>query len=478
METQRPSLSETKRKLFEALGRSGIERLGCELSLKPRDTRTRAPLSLAQEQLWKLETETPGIPPLYNESITIRHRGTLDRNLLERSLAEIVRRHEIWRTSYQVVKGNPVQIVSLPESRFPVDEIEIQDVKPADRESVILSIAQRQARAPFDLSEGPLLRAMLVRVSDAESRILMTAHQSIIDGISVYQLLPSELSTIYAAFEKGRSSPLPDLPLQFSDFACWHCEHVRGRIWREQVEFWRRKLSGKVPTLLWPNCQRPQQQSYRGKIRSFTVAAEAYYGAQTLSRSKRTTLFVVLLAGFYLLLHRYTLQTDLIVGTLSPSGRKTSGVQNLLGYFLNPIPLRVDISDDPTFAELLCRAGQTTYEAISYDDVPFELVTRELQPEADLSRNPYFTVAISLQPSMPEMGGEWSVTSMDAESGGAKLDLYVAFIERNGELQVRAQFNPDLFEDQMIKQMVVDFEVLLYTAAGHSLSRLSDLRAA
>jgi hypothetical protein len=471
-------LSETKRKLFEALGRGEMEKTGRQLSLKPRNKQEAAPLSPAQQQLWKLETETPGIPPLYNESITIRRNGALDLDLLQRSLAEIVRRHEIWRTSYETVNGTPVQIVHAAPSRFSLQETDLRYVASAEREALVLAIAQRQAQTPFDLSGGPLLRAMLVRISDAESRILMTAHQSIIDGVSVYQLLPIELSAIYAAFESGRGSPLPGLPLQFSDFADWHRKYVQGGVWREQVEFWRRKLRGEIPVLHWPDGHRPRQQSYRGRIRSFIMANPASCGARTLSRSERTTLFVVLLSTFYLLLSKYTRHTDLIVGTLSPAGRKLSGVQNLMGYFLNPIPLRMDISDDPTFAELLRRARVTTSEAISNDDVPFEDVASQLEPPADPSRNPYFTVAISLQPSMPDLAGDWSVTSMDAESGGAKLDLYLAFIERNEALHVRAQFNPDLFDEQAIKEMIVDFEALLYAAAERPQSRLSTLQAA
>jgi hypothetical protein len=471
-------LSETKRKLFEALGRGEKERLGREPSLKPRNEREPAPLSPTQEQLWRLETETPGIPPLYNESITIRRNGALDRNLLERSMAEIVRRHEIWRTSYQRAGGTPVQIVHAPQNHFSLQETDLRHLPPSEREAVVLSMARRQAQTRFDLSRGPLWRAMLVRISDAESRIAITAHQSIIDGISVYQLLPAELSAIYAAFESGLNSPLPALPVQFSDFACWHRKYTQGSAKQEQVEFWRRKLSGEIPILHWPNRRRPQQQSYRGKIRSFTIAGPVSSAARTLSRGGRTTLFVALLSSFYLLLSKYTQQTDFIVGTLSPAGRKIPEVQHLMGYFLNPIPLRVDISDDPTFSELLGRVRTNTSEAISNDDVPFEQVAKELDPWTDTSRNPYFTVAISLQPSMPDLGGAWSVTSMDAESGGAKLDLYLAFIQRNEALHLRAQFNPDLFEEQTIKEMIADFETLLYAAAERPQSRLSELQAA
>src|ERR1700761_1750653 len=283
-------LSNTKRRLFEALGRGEIEKAGWQPSLKPRNRREPAPLSLTQEQLWRLETETPGIPPLYNESITIRRKGALDQRLLERSLAEIVRRHEIWRTSYQTVNGTPQQVIHAAQDQFPLQAIDIRDVQPADRESFMLSPAQQQAQTRFDLQNGPLLRATLVRLSDAESRIVMTIHQSIIDGISVYQLLPSELSAIYRAFESGQNSPLPELAIQFSDFAAWHRNYVQGGMWQEQVGFWRRKLSGDIPALDWPKHRRPEQPSHRGKIRSFTLATPAACGARMLSRSERTSL--------------------------------------------------------------------------------------------------------------------------------------------------------------------------------------------
>lgn len=470
-------LSETKRKLFETLQNGQTQLVKSELHLTRRSTREPGPLSPTQEKIWEFETKAYSVAPVYNESVTVRRFGSLDHESLERSLAEVIHRHEIWRTSYQMVNERPMQVVHPAFERFPLPCVDLRRVPEFKRETEILRLAQDQARQPFDLQSGPLLRAMLVRISEAEQRLLITGHQSVLDGVSVYQLFPSELAKIYHAFSEGLNPVLAELPLQFSDFASWQQDWLSAEIRAQQIGFWRERLSGNIPVLRWPaDSVRPRQQSYRGNIRSFTMPPRVARAARMLGQKDRSTLFVVLLAAFYSLLYHYTDQTDLIVGTLSSAGRKRSEVQNLLGYFLNPIALRMDLSDDPTFAELLRRVLSVTSEAISNDDVPFEDVVEELNAPADPSRNPYFRVAISLQPSMPDLGEAWSVTSMDAESGGARLDLYLAFIERPEGLHARAQYNPELFEFTAMKQLMNDFQVLLENATARPQSRISELR--
>lgn len=470
-------LSETKRNLFETLQRCETQVASSGPDLTPRHTREPAPLSPMQEQVWEFETKASGIPPVYNESLTVQRFGSLDPEILERSLGEIIRRHEIWRTSYDTVDGRPVQVIHPAFERFTLPRVNLLHLPESEREKELIWLAQYQARQPFDLRRGPLLRAMLVRISEKEHRLLMTAHQSILDGVSVYQLFPAELVKIYRAFSAGFSSPLAALPVQFSDFAVWQQHSLPAEIRKKQIEFWRDKLSGDVPVLLWPSRgSRPARQTFRANIRSFTMPASVARAARLLGQRVGTTLFTVLLAAFYALLHHYTQQTDLIIGTFSSTGRERSEVQELLGYFLNPVPLRIDLSDDPTFSALLWRVLEVTYDAISNDDVPFEDVVKELKPTPDPSRNPFFTVAISLQPTMPDLGDTWSVTSMDAESGGGRLDLYLAFIDRSEGLHARAQYNPDLFEEAEIQQVMNDLQIVIEMASARPHSRISDLR--
>jgi hypothetical protein len=469
------TLSGAKRKLLESILRGEVKQTHPRSILTPRSGGAPAPLSLMQEQLWLLETTSPSIPPLYNESITLRMKGHVDLRVLGRSLAEVIRRHEIWRTTYETVGGKPVQRVHAPAVRFPLQYVDLRRFPSSEREVKVHELGKEQCTQRFDLQAGPLLRATLVALSDGESWLVMAAHQSIVDGVSVYQLFPSELRAIYNAFYENRPCPLPDLKLQFSDFAVWQrawlASDERGR----QLAYWRAKLSSPPPVLHWPdNKPRPPRQSFRGHIRSFLFPADVAEGIRAVAQRWGTTRFVVLLAASFALLQRYSGQSDLVLGTFSPAGRKRSEVQELLGYFLNPVSLRIDVSDDPTFIELTRRVQETLSEAMSNDDVPFEHIVAELKPLVDASRNPYFTVAVSLQPPMADLGGSWSITSMDAESGGAKLDLYIAFIDRPEGLHARFQYNPDIFEFADIFKIVDDLQVLLGAVASDSDKRISE----
>ena len=470
-------LSEAKRRLLDVLlSHEKPVRRGISGAIPRRTDPVPVPPSLMQEQLWLLETSSPTIPPLYNESITLKMKGALSVAVLERSLAEIIRRHEIWRTTYHTLDGRAVQHVHPAADRFPLTFEDLCDLPPGEREARVLELGKEQAGRHFDLEGGPLLRATLAGVGEAENWLIMTAHQSIVDGVSVYQVFPSELCAIYGAFLASRPSPLPELPLQFSDFAYWQREMLTPEKRDSQLGYWRKKLSGDMPGLRWPDTKpRPPKQTFRGHIRSFPFLAKMAADVRGLARRAGSTEFLVLLAALYGLLHHYTGQSSLTVGTFSPAGRKRSEAQNLLGYFLNPVPLRIDVGDDPSFFEIIRRAQETVSEAISHDDVPFEHVVEALKPPIDPSRNPYFSVAASLQPQMPELQVNWSITSMDAESGGSRWDLYVAFIDRPEGLNARVQYNPDIFAFNEIRQMTDDFRALLERVALHPERRVSEL---
>jgi hypothetical protein len=374
------------------------------------------------------------------------------------------------------VSGQLVQLVAPASDSFALPLVDLRRSSERQKRDDLRTLSLKQTAQPFDLHQGPLLRATLVAMNDSEYWLVMTAHQSTIDGISVYQIFPQELSTIYQAFAVNQASPLSELPLQFSDFACWQREWLTDAEILKQVGYWRAKLGSGSRAGRWPTHKsKLQRRTFRGLIRQFALDRYVADAASALGRRVGATMFAVLLAAFYSLLRAYTGQKDLIVGTLSPSGRKRSEVQALIGYFLNPVALRVDLADDPPFTELLRRVLVTISEAISNDDVPFEQIVETLAPLPDPTRNPYFDVAISLQPCMPDSAGTWSVTSMDAESGAAAFDLYLAFIDRPEGLHVRAQYNPDIFEFEEIQQTVKDFEALLVFATEHPDERISRL---
>ncbi len=470
-------LSNAKRKLLERYVRGDLvpaERQAEAITRRPLDQ--PVPLSLSQEQLWQRE-QKEGIPPLYNESITIRRSGALDVTALERVLAEIVRRHEIWRTTYDTSNGVPIQVIHPAPSRFPLSVVDLRGFPEVRLEDEILRITSQETRRAFDLRRGPLLRGSLLRTGDAEYRLFMVAHLSIVDGISVYQVFPSELATLYSAFSADKPSPLPEPRIQYADYAYWQRWALKDEERAEQLAYWRKELRGDVPILEWPNDHpRPGVQTYRGAIRTFALSSALTDATKELSRREGVTLFTILLASFSSLLHRYTGQVDLVIGTLSPAGRKRPETQPLLGYFLNPVALRIDLQGDPTFRDLLARVQNVVARALCYDDLPLETVAKELQVKPDLSRNPFFTVAISLQPKTPHSAEGWQVTSMDAESGGAPWDLYLAFIDGTDGLLGRAQYNPDLFASASITEMLNHLPRLMNAVTADPGQRLSKMQ--
>jgi hypothetical protein len=467
--------SESKRKLLEKFLCGQLTRPPKQsTAITPRPSGEPRPLSLAQEQLWR-RTQAIDIPLLYNETITLRRTGPLDVLALERSLAEIIRRHEIWRTTYDVIDDTPIQVIHPAPSAF---RLPIVDLRGLDKEKIereALRIAAGVAHRPFDLRQGPLLRVTLLRTGDLEYRLSMVAHLSIVDGVSVYQILPFELATLYAAFSCGKPSPLPDPPVQYSDYAYWQRERLKGNEKEEQLAYWRQQLVGELPVLNWPSGPRPAIQSHRGDIRSFVLSHALTRALKELIKSEKVTLFTTLVASFSTLLFHYTRQVDLVIGTPSPSGRKRSEVQGSLGYFLNPVPLRINLEGDPTIRELLLRIQDVAAGAISNDDLPIEVLAHDLRVKLDTSRNPFFTAVISVQPKTPDIAGEWRVTSMDAGSGGVVWDVYLAFIDEPSGLSGRAQYNSDLFKSQTITRMLRDLKSVIKAFTANPGQRLSNL---
>ena len=465
-----PRLSEAKQKLLELQTRrtnSPAEPAASELNRHPRETPAR--LALAQEQVWRLDQTAGKLAPLHNESITIHHRGPCDPAIMERSLAEIVRRHEIWRTTFETTtadpEGHPLQIVH-PPAPFPLLVSDLRSLPQSERENQALALANEDASQPFDLQAGPLLRARLVTLDHTEHRLYLTAHQTIVDGITVFHIFPYELTTLYESFAAGKPSPLPELEAQYADFADWQRRKLAGGAMENQLAYWQKQLAGKLPVMQWPNPpaqkqERPDQQTYRGAMHSFLLTRELAHSLKDLGRREGATLFMILLAGLVSLLHRYTGQDDIIVGTLAPSGRKQMEFQRLIGYFLNPVALRSNLGGSPSFRSLLHQMREVTLGALSNDDVPLEMIAERLQLRPDPSRHPFFTVALSVAPEVPQLPPGWSMTYMDVESGGARWDLYLEMSDRAEGLMGRAQYNPDLFPADAITQTVEDFRAML-----------------
>lgn len=469
-------LSEAKRILLEKYlcGRVGYSR-PVPGAILPRPAGELAPLSLAQEQLWIQEQGAGGAVP-YNESVTIRANRWLDAVVLEKSFTEIIRRHEIWRTSYDTVDGNLVQLIHPVPFAFPWQVVDLRSLSETARGVKLRKLTTESAREPFDLRSGPLLRVLFVRLTDTDQRLFLFGHLSILDGVSVYHIFPAELAALYEAFSSGEPSPLPELPIQYADYASWERHRLRSDGLHDQLAYWREQLGSELPHLRWPRFSRkPLLRTHRGALQSFTVNRSLTELLKEQSRNAQVTLFTLLVASLSALLYSYTRQLDLIIGTPSAGGRKRSEVRGLLGYFLNPVALRINLDGNPSFRELLIRARNVMAEALTYDGVPIEWLARERQVRANGAHNPFFSVAISLQPQTSTTKTEWQVSSMDVDSGGSVWPLYVAFIDRADGLLVRVQYNPDLFESATITQMIDDLQSLMQFLSSNPDRRISQI---
>lgn len=438
--------------------RPGVDAPPREGPIPPRGDHGPAPLSFGQEGIWRKAQSLPG-STLYNETITIHHRGPLEFAALEQGFNEIVRRHEAWRTTFHGTDdGGAVQRVEpwVPV-RIPMHDL--RNLPAGERLAEALRLAAEDARVPFELERGPLFRPRLVRFSDDEHRLFLAVHQILLDGVSVYRVLVPELAALYDAYVEGCPSPLEEPPIQMPDFAAWQRGWLTGEALERQLAYWEGQLAELPEPLRWPrDLARPPQQTFAGAIHPFALSAELGYGLRGFAAREGVTLFVTFLAAFARLLRRYTGQEDLLIGTPSPAGRKRSEVQRLLGYFLNPVALRLDLSAQPTFRELLGQARRVVAEAVSHDDVPFERIVEQMGAANDPSRHPLFTVAISQEPPMPDLGPAWGLTPMDVTSGGARWDLYLVLDDRRAQgVLGRVQYNPDLFDAQTISTLVDDF---------------------
>ncbi|HET7342934.1 MAG TPA: amino acid adenylation domain-containing protein [Methylomirabilota bacterium] len=431
-----------------------------------------APLSFAQQQIWLHAQLAPEVP-LYNEPFTIRRTGPLDVRALEAALSEIVRRHEAWRTTFAVEGGAPVQIVQPPwPVRLPL--VDLTSLPVEARQPAALRLAHDDARRAFDLGRCPLVRALLVRLADDDHRLFLTVHHIVLDGVSIYRVLLPELTALYEAFAAGCPSPLAEPPVQYADFAVWQRERLRGDALAASLAWWRRHLEHPPALLLPVDRPRPAVQSFAGARHCLALSPRLSRDLKTLARRENSSLYMTLLAAFEVLLHRYTGQDDLMLGTVS-AGRSRPELENLLGFFANPVPLRADLGGDPTFAELLGCVRERTLEALAHDDVPFELLVNELSAERDAGRNPLFQVAFSLEaPRAPAAGG-WDASHLDVDVGTSKFDLYLELDERPDTIVGRVVYRTDLFDAATIARLAGAYERLLEAVVADPCRRLSAL---
>lgn len=471
------NLSDAKRKLLDKYLRGDLSHFQeTSAPIRRRPVDQPAPLSLAQEQIWLRAQATSRLAPFYNESLTVHRNGPLVLAALERSVAEIIRRHEIWRTTFEFMDGRPRQVVHPAPESISLPLIDLRDTPEDRKELEAASIAAEELRRPFDLSRGPLLRLRLVRLEDEKYRLYLAVHQIILDGVTAYEVFFPELVSLYEAFSTGEPSPLSEPPVQYSDFTTWQRQHFSEEKLAKQAAYWRGRFSGEIPILNWPSGDSVSSPStYRGNIYPFLLPRELNEQARSISKRHNITLFATLFSSFIALLHCYTGQQDLVVGTVAPAGRDRSEVQRIMGYFLNPVGIRAQLSDDTTFQELLLRTTDSIFAALANDDIAYEDVVRLVISEPSQIRNPLFKVAASLEPKVPDCGPAWDLTPMDVECGGTRWDLYFVWEDRPQGITGRVQYCTEIFSREIVEKLVSDFERILQRVSVSPQVRMSEL---
>ena len=453
-----------------------------------RETLDLPALSFSQQRLWVLNQLAPG-DPVYNVIRAFHISGPVDASVVEACVNEIVRRHDALRTTIASNDGQPVQIIT-PASDLehissgklvPLAVIDLRDVPESEREAVLQKHLTEKSRTVFDITRFPLLDTTLLRLGEEDYVFLLVIHHIVSDGWSI-SVFFQELATLYKAFAKGEASPIPELPIQYADFSDWQREWLQGDVIESQLSYWKEQLGGQLPVLDLPaDHPRPAVQTFRGARHGVVLSSKLTTALRQLGQQEGATLFMTLLAAFQTLLYRYSGQSDIIVG--SPiANRNQPQIGGLIGFFVNTLALRTKLSDDISFKELLAQVRRVCLGAYTHQNLPFEKLVEELQPDRVLSRSALFQVMFVLQ-NTPAVISEFSglkLHPIQVDNGSAKFDMTLTLFERNSGLEGHLEYNLDLFSADTIGRMVGHYQTLLeaIVAAPDSLiSRLPILSA-
>ncbi|HEV7216654.1 MAG TPA: condensation domain-containing protein, partial [Chloroflexota bacterium] len=452
-------LSPERRELMARLLR---ERTGAGQGIARRpDPLAPAPLSYAQQRLWFLSQLEPD-NLAYTILFLVPLPGPWDPTALDRALAELLRRHEALRTTFAAPDGQPLQIVG-PATTPDTPVVDLRSCTPAEQAARIAHI-QEAARQPFDLGRSPL-RVLLIRSGEREQTLLAAVHHIAFDGASM-AIFRRELTALYAAFTTGTPSPLPELPIQYGDYAAWQRAWLQGEVLERQITYWRRQLAGLSTLDLPTDRARPPVQRFRGAARVVALPADLVSRLKAIGQAEGATLFMTLLAAFQVLLARYCAQNDIVVG--SPvTGRTHEELEGLIGLFANTVALRTDLSGDPTFPELLRRVRDTVIDANAHHAMPFERLVTEFAPQRDLSRNPLFQVLFTLHTGREDLTdpvGDAEMTLLDNTS--ARFDLELELAERPQGITGTLQYDTDLYEAGTMGRLWEQYRTLLAGVAA------------
>ncbi len=432
--------------------------------------------SFAQQRLWFLDQYEPGTG-LYNIPAAWRLQGELDRDAVEQSLNEIIRRHETLRTTFAAGNELPVQIiVEHLHLSLSLTDLSAQADAAAQAECLI----QEEAKRPFDLAQGPLIRAGLIKVAEREHIFLLTLHHIISDGWSMGVLM-RELSALYRAFSAGQPSPLSDLPIQYADFAVWQRDWLQGDVLQEQLAYWKRALGGAPPVLELPTDRpRPAALAHHGASVGFDLGIGLSAKLRKFSQRSQVTLFMTVAAVFNVLLHRYSRQDDICIG-YPVANRNRAEIEGLIGFFVNTLVLRTRLAPEQSFGSLLKRVREAVLDADAHQDLPFEKLVEELRPERNLTHSPLFQVMFAFYNADDSGGGgglnlpNLQTSVITSQSHTAKFDLSVDLMARDDHLFGVAEYNTDLFDRATIERMVGHYGVLLEAVVADPQAQIKDL---
>jgi amino acid adenylation domain-containing protein len=454
------ALSPAKRALLEMrLKQSGAALISAPVII-PRADRHSAIVSFAQQRLWFLDQLEPNSAS-YNVPRAIKIEGLLDTDALSQTLNALVARHEPFRTRFASVDGTVRQIID-DEAQIDLPVLDLRDLPADERDAKARQLSAKEAARPFNLAHGPVIRSRVLRLGEREHILLLTTHHIVSDAWSA-GILFRELGELYDAFASGQPSTLAPLPIQYADFAEWQRQWLQGEVLEEQLAYWQQQLDGATSTLNLPTDRpRPSQPTFRGEYKFRKLSEGVSQELAQLSKREGATLFMTLLAAFQTLLWRYTDQDDIVVG--SPiAGRNRAETEGLIGFFINTLALRTSLAGDPTFRELLARVKEVAVGAYAHQDLPFEKLVEELQPERDLRRNPLFQVMFQFQNTARSLLKlqDLTLTSLDVSTKTSKFDLTLAALEEAGRLSLVMEYSTDLFDGQTIERMLHHYATLL-----------------
>ena len=467
------SLSPAKRALLE-LRLKKDSAASTEQTIPRRTNRESAPLSFSQQRLWFLNQFDPK-STVYNISRALRLKGELNLEALQQTLSTIVARHEVLRTMIVTVEGTPRQLVRASRP-MELSMIDLNDWPESEREAHMHRWFNAESQRPFDLASDLMLRATLLRCAEEEHLLLLTTHHIASDGWSSGLLL-QELAALYGAFCADQPCPLPELPIQYADFAAWQQNTLQGDALERQLVYWKRQLDGAPAILELPTDRpRPTVQSFQGDRQPVTLPAESTQALRGFSQRHGVTLFMTLLAALKTLLFRYARQADIVVG-VPIANRTRPETEKLIGFFVNNLVLRTDLSGNPTFKELSQRIREVAFGAYSHQDLPFEKLVEQLHPDRDLSHSPLFQVMFGLQnvPRQPLAIPGLTVTPVETDNKTAKFDLFFSLIEEPDRLRGAIEYSTDLFDAETIARMWRHYRTLLEAVVRNPETRLSDL---